>query len=145
MVGALVVALVAALGTFFFASKNKNEQVRSNGLAMFFAVVAAIWLLIAFPNLLSVGGKMSVIALGLVGAIGVIIMLLAKKFPTAPMLIIGAALIAWAFFHWLPTGPSAFQFLGEHVTTAGNSMFDGVKGFFKILFQSKPLQDANKK
>lgn len=141
MVGALLVVALALVGVLYGGKKNV-------ALAAFSAIIGAIALFIAFPSLLSFGGAMSPIALLVVGLIGLVILLSAfasKKTPTGVFLLIGAIMIAWALFRWLPSGPAAFQYLGAHVTTAGNELWDGIKGFFKILAQSKPIKNAGTK
>ncbi len=141
MFGALVVVALALAGVFY-GSSEKDGKKRSVGIATISAIIGAIAVLIAFPNLLSIGGELSIVALGLTAAVGVILLMASgsKKFPTGIGLILGATLVAWALFRWLPTGPAAFQFLGEHATTAGNALWDGITGFAKILGGSPPLK-----
>ena len=138
MVGALLVVALALVGVLYGGKKNV-------ALAAFSAIIGSIALFIAFPNLLSVGGTMSQIALLIAGLLGLIFILFAfasKKTPTGIFLLIGAIVITWALFRWLPTGPIAFQHLGAHVTNAGNELWDGITGFFKDLSSSPPLKGA---
>lgn len=144
MIGALLITLLAVGAVFWGGSPPKGQKKPRNlPVAVIGAIVAGVTLLIAFPSLLAFGGsKMSPVALGLVAAVGIICLLMAgnEKTPTPVMLVLGATLVLWAFFRWLPTGPAAFQFLGLHVSAAGNELWVGVKGFFKILGNSKALQ-----
>lgn len=139
--GALVVFVLALAGALVWGS-SKNKKV---GLAAFSAIVGAIALLIAFPELLSFGGPMDDIVLLVVGLVGLVLILAAfasAKTPTGLLLLLGAITVAWAVFRWLPTGPAAFEFLGEHVTAAGKELWDGIVGFGEILFKSEPI-DGN--
>jgi hypothetical protein len=137
MVGALLVFAFCLVGVLIGGNKNKNVP-----LAAISAIIGSIALLIAFPEMLSFGGTMTDIALLVVGLIGIICILMAfasKKAPTGIMLLIGAIMVAWALFRWIPTGPAAFAFLGEHVTTAGKELWTGITGWWDRLTSSGPL------
>lgn len=136
MAGALIVVAFALAGVFIGASEKKDGKRRSVPLAAVSAVIGSIALLIAFPNLLSFGGKMSPIALGLVATLGLLAISTAfasKRVPTGIALMVGSVLVTWAAFRWLPTGPVAFQHLANHVNVAGSELWKGLTGFVTDL------------
>lgn len=133
-------AFLACVLLALFGGSEKDGKKRSMGLAVVASTIGAISLLIAFPEILSIGGELVNIWIPVVvGLIGVIICLVAKgaKNLTGLILLVGVTLVAWALFRWLPTGPAAFQFLGEHMGRAGKEAGTGFSGWWDILFGSK--------
>ena len=142
--GALAMVLLCLIGAFI-GGAGKDGKPRSMGIAVISSVIGAISILIAFPDLLSIGGPVVVIWVPLVtGLIGVIICLLASKGKnlTGLILFLGVTLVAWALFRWLPAGPAAFQFLGEHVSNAGKELGTGIAGWWdRITSDTAPLPE----
>ncbi len=139
MAGSLAALLISVLLALFGGSEKEGKK-RSMGLAVIASAIGAISLLIAFPEILTIGGEPVVIWIPVVvGLIGVIICLVAKgaKNLTGLILLVGVTMVAWALFRWLPTGPAAFQFLGEHMGLAGKEAGTGFSGWWDILFGSK--------
>lgn len=129
VIGALLVAVAAGIGVHY-ARKNKP-------LAVILAVVAAVALLIGAPAMLSWGGPQSASILIIIGLVGLVVTLwglMSSKSPTAPLLVLGALLIAWAAFRYLPNGPIAFQHLAVHLNKAGSELWTGIKDFPRDLF-----------
>lgn len=147
MVGALVIFLLCFVGVVIGTGKNAEQKARSMTLAFLCSVIGAIAFLIAFPKVLSFGGTVTSYILIIIGLLG-LVLVMASRSPRIPSwfgLMVGMTMIAWALFRWLPTGPAAFLYLGQHATTAGNDMWDGLKGFVKILSGSQPIKNATKK
>jgi hypothetical protein len=147
MIGALIVAIICVGGVLLGTKLNEEKKPKSMTLAIICAIVGAVAILIAFPQILSVGGTATSYVLIIVGLLGAILVLAARtpRIPSWFGLIVGMTMIAWALFRWLPTGPAAFLYLGQHATTAGNAMWEGLKGFVKILSGSGPIKHATKK
>lgn len=130
---ATVVPLViaAAIATIVFASRKTPVA------AFTLAFVTGITLLIAFPTLVPIGGPLSFIFLLTITVVGCFIIALAfghKKTPTGVALIIGASLITWAVFRFLPNSPMAFQHLAAHLNKAGAELWKGLAAFPHDLF-----------
>jgi|GEM_PF-6174390 len=138
MIGAALLALFAYLSAWVFASQNKKtERPRSMPLAIFSAFIGSVAMLVAFPKMLSwnLGIAGSMVGLLLIGAIGVIILLLAigqSKLPTV-FIALGMLAVVWVGFRLIPTAPAAFAHLGPNLAKSMQGIWDAFLTFFKDL------------